>query len=93
MVKFLETFLRRIRLKKDTVGFSWVEKDKGVPVGPPIIFDHWEPDDKMRSEAQVRLIKQVQLGLRANAIRVPDALDTERIGGGASMTTIQPCWV
>ncbi len=71
-------------------GFLWVEQGKGEPVGPPIKFDHWAADDDMRSEAHKRLAKKVLLGLRANAIQY---IGTEPIGGGTSISTIQPCWV
>jgi hypothetical protein len=90
MVGLLKSFLLLIHQRENPMDFSWVGQDKGEPVGPSIVFWHFEGHDGMRHEAHARMNEQVSHGLRANAVRY---LDSVPDGGGISLTTIQPCWV
>ena len=77
-------------MREYPTSFLWVGNNEGKPVGPAIVFDHYERNDDMHREADARMRERVQHGLQANAVRY---LDSEPMGGGISITKIQPCLV
>jgi hypothetical protein len=89
MVGLMKIFLLLIYQRKGPMNFSWVGQDEGEPVGPSIIFLHFEGSYQMRREAHAKMRERVlHQNLRANAVR---DLGSEPMGGGISLTTIQPC--
>ena len=90
MLALLNVFLLLVRPREDPISFRWVGDNEGEPVGPLIMFEHFEGHDDMRREAHAKMRERVLHGLQANAIRY---LDTEAVGAGASFSKIQPCRV
>lgn len=86
MVGFLKSFLLLIR-PGEVPSFPWVGQEVGIPVGPPIIFWHFEGHDSLCREALARMNERVSLGLEANAARHVDSVPD---GGGIILTTVQP---
>jgi len=85
----LKAFLRSFFEKEAPYRFLWVE-GKGEIVGLPVLFTNAANSDNMRYWAEVRMVKLVGKGLRANAI---EYIGSEPMGGGNDITTIQPRWI
>jgi hypothetical protein len=88
MPHFARMLSKLIHPAHKVMKFACIEHGAGVPVGPPVKFVHFAPPGKMHREACERMTHLVEQGLAANAI---EFLDSEQVGGGISISTMQPC--